>query len=276
MEQVDPDREHMKGNTMMRTRHLKLAGPLLVIVAMAALPRALAAQTPTRLLVRAVANDAKVIGSGVGGARITVRNARTGEVLANGEQKGSTGDTNSIMVAPRMRGSTVFGTEGAAHFIATLALEEPTLVEVVAEGPLGTEQALRQASKTILMIPGEDFLGEGLILNLYGFTVVIEEPAGDGARKAGSPFEVKAEVTMLCGCPTEPGGMWDSDQISITARLLRGDAVVADATLRYAGERSTYVGSLTVSEAGHYDLLVLAVDAGRANSGMARSRVEVR
>ena len=70
--------------------------------------------------------------------------------------------------------------------------------------------------------------------------------------------------------------MWDSDQISITARLLRGDAIVADTTLRYAGERSTYVGSLTASEAGQYDLVVLAVDTGKANSGIARSRVEVR
>ncbi len=260
----------------MRTKHLGLAGAFLVIAATMAVPWPLAAQIPTRLLVRAVANDAKVIGSGVGGARITIRDARTGQVLAEGEQKGSTGDTNSIMVAPRKRGSKVFGTDGAAHFLATLSLDEPTLVEVVAEGPLGTEQALRRASKTVLMLPGEDFLGEGLVLNLYGFTVVIERPGDDGRPNTGSPFEVRAKVTMLCGCPTEPGGMWDADQMSITARLLRGDAIVADATLRYAGERSTYVGSLTASEAGQYDLVVLAVDTGKANSGMARSRVEVR
>ena len=251
-----------------------LGGAALALVL--TLPLGLTAQTPTRLLVRAVANDAKVIGSGVGGARITVRDVDTGTVLAEGVQEGSTGDTRAIMVAARERGATVFGTEGAAHFVATLQLSEPTLVEVVAEGPLGTEQALRRATKTVLMLPGEDFLGEGLILTLYGFTVVTEIPVGGDGPRAGSPFEVRANVTMLCGCPTEPGGMWDSEQITITARLVQRGKVVAEATMEYAGERSTYTGSLIAAEAGEYDVVVLAVDAGKANAGMTRSRVRVR
>ena len=38
----------------------------------------------TRITVRVVANDAKIIGTGVGGARVIIRNAATGEVLGVG------------------------------------------------------------------------------------------------------------------------------------------------------------------------------------------------
>lgn len=262
--------------TMTHSRHSRRTLGVAALALALTLPLGLTAQTPTRLLVRAVANDAKVIGSGVGGVRITVRDAETGAVLAEGVQEGSTGDTRTIMVAARERGATVFGTEGAAHFVADLQLSHPTLVEVVAEGPLGTEQALRRATKTVLMLPGEDFLGEGLILTLYGFTVVTEVPEGNNGPRAGSPFEVRANVTMLCGCPTEPGGLWDSDRITITARLVRRGDVVSETLMEYAGERSTYTGSLTAAEAGEYDLVVLAVDAGKANTGMTTSRIRVR
>jgi hypothetical protein len=43
---------------------------------------------PTKVLVRAVSRDAKIIGDGVGGARITIRHATSGEVLAQGIQRG--------------------------------------------------------------------------------------------------------------------------------------------------------------------------------------------
>ena len=54
----------------------------------------------TKVIVRVVAKDSKVIGSGVGGALVRIKNLETGEILAQGKQEGGTGDTDRIMVWP--------------------------------------------------------------------------------------------------------------------------------------------------------------------------------
>lgn len=240
-----------------------------------ALPALAGAQvTPTKLLVRVVANDAKIIGSGVGGARIVIRDVSTGEVLATGVQEGSTGDTQFIMVDPIERGGKVFDTPGAAGYTATLQLSKPTQVEIVVEGPLGTAHAMQRASKTVLMVPGQHLEGEGVIVVLNGFTVEILSPA-EGTVTDGE-LEVQARVTMLCGCPTEPGGLWDANHIEITARLVRDGRVVAEVPLAYAGQTSTYRGTIASPGSGEAELQVIAVDVGRANTGMATMVVRIR
>lgn len=223
---------------------------------------------PTKLVVRVTAHDAKIIGSGVGGAKVTIRDADSGRVLAEGIQEGSTGDTRHIMVEPRVRGATVFDTEGAARFEAELTLEQPTLVEIAAEGPLGTPHAVQRASKTMLLVPGYDVVGEGVVLDLMGFTVVMATPGE--TVKAGEPFEVRAEVTMLCGCPHEPGGMWDADRIRVVARVVREGTEVLETDLAYAGVRNTFASTLTVDEPGPVQIQVLALDPDRANFGIVK------
>lgn len=230
----------------------------------------------TTVVVRAVANDAKVIGSGVGGARITIRDAGTGEVLARGLQEGETGSTERIMRAPRERGATVYGTEDAAKFRTTISLRRPTRVEVVAEGPLGTPHAAQRASRTMLLVPGRDVTGEGVVLELYGLTVRVERPAESVEIAAGEALSVRAHVEMLCGCPITPGGLWDADRIDVVARLLRDGAAVREATLSYTGETSTFGGRLAPPEPGTYELVVLAEDASRANAGVVRRTVRVQ
>lgn len=223
----------------------------------------------TTVVVRAVSNDAKVIGSGVGGARITIRDAGTGEILARGLQEGGTGSTERIVREPHPRAGTVYGTEGAASFEATLSLERPTRVEVVAEGPLGTPHATQRASRTLLLVPGRDVTGEGVVLELYGFTVELDRPEGSTAA-AGQEVPVRARVTMLCGCPIEPGGLWDADRIDVTARLIRDGRVVRESEMTFAGETSVFEGSVTPPSAGAYELMVVAVDGERANFGLVR------
>src|ERR1700719_1543924 len=90
----------------------------------------------TKVMIRAVARDAKVIGTHVGGARITVKDAATGEILAQGMQQGGTGDTNAIMKTPHTRGMSVFSSPDASGYLAVLHLDKPTVVEISAEGPL--------------------------------------------------------------------------------------------------------------------------------------------
>ncbi|MFQ5696157.1 MAG: hypothetical protein ACE5HB_09225, partial [Terriglobia bacterium] len=165
-------------------RHGSIALPVLLAATLAAAQPAQAEGVPTQVRVRAIARDAKLIGSGVGGARITVREAATGRVLVQGRQEGGTGDTRLIM-GPRPRGAAVFDTPGAAGFLAPIVLERPTVVEITAEGPLGTPQSTQRASKTLLVVPGRHILGEGVLLEIHGFTLALLAPAADGRARVG-------------------------------------------------------------------------------------------
>jgi hypothetical protein len=252
----------------------------LAVVALACLtpsPASTQATTnATTILVRVTSHDAKIIGSGVGGARVTIRDFRTGSTLAEGIQEGSTGNTSAIMVTPRERGATVYGTDGAAGYRATLQLSQPTMIEITAEGPLGTPHAIQRASKTMLVVPGRDVLGEGVIIELLGYTVELQSPAVGASLVAGTPFTVAVSVTMLCGCPTEPGGLWDADEFDVVVRVLNGNTEVASQPLTYAGTLSTFATELTVSQTGRLELQVLALNDGTGNYGIVSRTVDVK
>ncbi len=155
-----------------------------------------AGQIPTKIRIRAVSRDAKVIGENVGGARITVLNAETGEILSRGIQLGGTGDTELIMIKPRSRGGRVYDTDGSAFFETTLVLERPTRIEVQAEGPLGFPQAKQKASKTLWVVPGTHVLGEGIVLEIHGFIIQVLKPAPKDFARVGVPLEVRAKLGM--------------------------------------------------------------------------------
>lgn len=250
-------------------------GTLIALFALAgcdASPSARAASDTTRLTVHVVARDAKLIGSSVGGARVTVRDAASGEVLAEGVHEGGTGDTGLIMGA-RERNADVFTTTGAAVYSTALDLAAPRMVTVEAEGPLDFPQALTSASTTLLLLPGEDVAGDGVVLELWGYIVEVLEAPGQAA--AGSDFGVRARVRMLCSCPTAPGGLWEAP--AVTARLVGPDgAVAAEAPLEYAGGDSTYEGSLGAPDAGEYRLEVRAVSAETGNAGQVETALQVR
>jgi len=227
----------------------------------------------TKVMIRAIARDAKVIGTHVGGAKITVRDVASGEILAQGVQQGGTGDTNTIMKTPRTRGMAVYSTGDASGFLAVLHLEKPTVVEISAEGPLGNAQATQRSSKTLLLVPGEDVLGEGILLEIHGFIITPLAPLADAKVKVGSPFEVRATVTMACGCPTEPDGLWDANKIRVVARLLRDGKVESEIPMTYAEVQNTFHTDVPVTAAGSMELQVLAMDPASANFGMTREAI---
>lgn len=169
---------------------------VILTLAVFAPPVAPAQAVETRVMVRVLARDAKLIGTSVGGARVVVRDAATGQVLAEGVTHGNTGSTERIIMRPHERGATLFDTPGAAGFLATVTLDRPTVVEVTAEGPLRTPQSTQRAAKTLLLVPGEDVLGEGIILEIHGFTVTIEKPDDDLRHPLGRPLPVRASVGM--------------------------------------------------------------------------------
>ena len=151
----------------------------------------------TKVIVRVVSRDAKVIGSGVGGAFIRIKNLESGEILTQGKQGGGTGDTDRIMVQPRRRGKPLYGTPDAAFYQAEILLDKPTQVEIYTEAPLGYPHNIQKGSKTLTLIPGKHILGEGVIIELNGLIVNILSPSPKENLKRGEAVLVRAEVRML-------------------------------------------------------------------------------
>jgi hypothetical protein len=151
----------------------------------------------TKVIVRVVSKDAKVIGSGVGGALVRIKNVETGEILAEGKQLGGTGDTDRIMVQPRRRGEVLYGTSDAAFFQADLLLDKPTQVEIYTEAPLGFPHNIQKGSKTLTLIPGKHILGEGVVIELNGLIVNILNPSSKESLKKGEEVAVRVEIRML-------------------------------------------------------------------------------
>ncbi len=254
--------------TMVSTRRLL---PLLVAGLVLLSGSALAQPQPasTRVVVRAASNDAKLLHDAVGGAHIRIVDTETGKVLAEGVQRGSSGDTETIMREPRERGASIYDTPDAAKFETTLMLARPTTVRVTAAGPRDYPQARQRTSTTLTLVPGRHVTGDGIVLPLHGFIVEVLRPTTSSAAP-GATIDVRARVRMMCGCPTEPGGLWDASRYTIRAALVGPDGgVVATAPLSYTGTTSEYEGTITVPSEGATQLRVTSVDAERANAGTA-------
>lgn len=225
---------------------------------------------PTRLMVRAHSADAKFIGDGTGGVDVTLSEAATGKLLAKGKITGGTGDTKVIITTPHVHGTRLTD-DKTAGFEATLDIDRPTLVNVVAHGPLGKPAAAITVTSSLWMLPGRHVLGDGLVLEFPGLAVEPTATQGEPGQ-----LKVAAKVGLMCGCPIEPGGLWAAENYTIEASLLQGGKVVATAPLAYAGAASQFAGVLPKAGAGKYVLRVTAADAKTPNAGVAEIPAEVR
>jgi hypothetical protein len=247
---------------------LGLLASLLAMLASASV----AAAEPTRIEVRVLSKGAKFVGTSMGGVLVTIRDAESGELLVRGVVRGATGDTARIMKTP-LRHHDPVSTEDAAVFRATLDLAEPRLLEVTAFGPLAQRQSASRASSTMWVVPGKHVAGgDGWLLELPGFSVdVLEPPAHVRVDAAARKVAVRANVTMMCGCPIEPGGLWDANRFEVRARLSRNGQSVGEVPLRYAGATSQFAAELEISEAGSYEVAVYAYDPANGNTGLDRT-----
>ena len=195
---------------------------------------------PTTVLVRVVAHRSLVLGHEVGGARVTMTDVATGQLLASGLQQGEPGDQTQIMRTPHLMDEPVYSGRPAAAFSATLELTRPTLVEITAEGPLAYPQALQRASTTVLLIPGHDLTNDGIVLHLYGYLVQVEHPTPGAPLIAKEDVMLRASVRTLSGALVRPHSDWDSRKIHIYAELLIGNRIVERLQMFYAGEKSRF------------------------------------
>jgi len=246
------------------------------LLACAALAAVLAAPPAwaqgTQVTVRVLARDAKFVGTAMGGVRVTLRDADSGRVLAEGLTAGGTGDTDRIMRRPRARGAGI-ATPDAAAFTATLDLDRPVRVEAIAQGPLGHPRAIGRVSAVQWVVPGHDLTGgDGWVLELPGFVVDLLAPTPE-IKLQGVPQTVplRAKVTLMCGCPVVPKGLWDADGYEVRA-LIRVDGKAAgEVPLAYAGETSHFAGSLQVTKPGSYEAVIYAYDPKTGNTGLDRT-----
>ncbi len=77
------------------------------------------------MVVRARANDAKFIGTAVGGIAVAVKDFYTGRILADGMIAGGTGNTRLLMQKPLSRGEQIAGKK-AASFTTILDISKFT------------------------------------------------------------------------------------------------------------------------------------------------------
>ena len=234
---------------------------------------------PTTVLVRVVAHRSLVLGHDVGGARVTITDMASGQLLASGLQQGEPGDQTQIMRTPHLMDEPVYSARPAASYTATLELTRPTLVEITAEGPLAYPNALQRASTTVLLIPGHDLTNDGIVLHLYGYLLQIEHPKPGEPLIAKEDVMLRASVRTLSGALVRPHSDWDSRKIHIYAELLIGDQIVERLQMFYAGEKSRFEAPFFVPIAKDapdgITLRVIAADTATGNFGMGTAQYPV-
>lgn len=233
--------------------------------------------TETTVVVRALAKDAMFIGTSMGGAKILIRDVETGTILAHGMTKGGTGDPVTVMKEPRKRGHPL-ADASTAKFEASLDLAEPTLVSIEALAPYGQRQAHILVSTQVWLIPGQDILGDGVILEIPGFAVDVLYPqAAERFRFSETKsIAIKANVVMMCGCPIQPEGLWDADYFVVAGIVKHNGIHIDSVPFAYGNKTSTFEASLAFQGPGTYKIQVYAYDKKTGNTGVDTTMFKVQ
>lgn len=232
----------------------------------------------TKVIVRARARDAKFIGTTMGGALVVIRNSQTGEIMAKGFTKGGTGNTASIMVKPLQRGVPYAG-KSAAKFEANVDINEPTLVTIQVFAPYAQRQSMEETSTQLWLIPGKNILGDGIIMEVPGFSVDVLAPQAHTMMKLSGgklTVPIRANVMMMCGCPITQGGLWNAAKYEVKAIVKHNGTTSETVPLRFAGKTSTFEGKLEITKRGIYEVTVYSFDPATGNAGVDRTTFMVR
>ena len=173
----------------------------------------------TQIDVRVIARGGKYLGDDIGGALVTIRDVHTGELLGSGNTTGGSGPSNLMEICVTQ--SEVLPVDQASVFSASLNLAEPRLIRVTAYGPLGAQQSANTATVTQWIYPGRNIAGgsAGLLLEIPGLVVqVLNPPTHFLPRTHPGEIDVRANVTMMCGCPIGVAP-WNPNEFAVTARI---------------------------------------------------------
>jgi hypothetical protein len=226
--------------------------------------------TQTKILVRAKAKDAKFIGSSLGGAYVIIRNKTNNRILAEGKTNGSTGNTDLIMNIPKERGSSITDNQ-TAKFLATIDIDEPTFISIEVISPNNNKQAQINVHTELWLIPGKDILGDGIVLEIPGFIIDILKPRTHHYISLDSvkdnPFQIKANIVMMCGCTIRKGGIWNSDEIEVKGILKKDGEHFKDIDMSLV-KTNLFEGNVNINSAGNYELIIYAYNSKSGNTGV--------
>jgi hypothetical protein len=255
--------------------------PCLAILAETILPpdQHLNETKPTTILVRVVAHGSMVLGKDVGGARVTITDVASGQILASGLQQGDAGDQNQIMRTPRLMGEPLYSSRASAAFTTTMELIHPVLVDIAAEGPLAYPASAQRVTTRTWLIPGQDMTHDGIVLTLYGYIVQIEHPQSGNPLFAKADVMLRASIRTLSGALVRPHGDWDSRKVHIYGEVLIGDRVIERLQMFYGGDNVGFEAPFFVppfKEApGGITLRVVAADPASGNIGVGQATFPV-
>lgn len=223
----------------------------------------------TKVMIRAKAVDAKFIGTSVGGLRAIIEDAETGEILDQGWIIGGTGNTQTLIEKPIERGQKLTD-DKTAGYLSTIDISSPRLIRIKVIGPYAYRQSMQQASVTTWVIPGEDIIGDGIILDIPGFIADTWTFV-----QQGGVVEIYLKASLLCGCPIFRGSLWDPSNYEAKAILMQDGKKVGEVDLPFTGPRALFSAKTTIKESGHYKAIVYVIDKETGNVGVDRTMFEI-
>ncbi len=149
----------------------------------------------TKLVIRAKSKDAKFVGTKMGGAHVVVKDSETGKVLSEGLTAGDTGDTNKIMLEPKIRFGKI--ADGAAMFETSIDIAEPMLITIDVEAPYIDKTNMIKSSTQMWLIPGKDIVGDGVIIEVPGFSVIAKSPEEVKLSGSSAAIHINAQIAMI-------------------------------------------------------------------------------
>lgn len=186
-----PSKSRAGASSAIRLNIIAGAVALLTVIAVSA------SAVETRVTVSVLSKDAKFIGTTMGGALVTIRNVDTGDLLASGLTEGSTSNTALLMTDNITRRTTLVD-DRSAKFQATVDINEPTLVEIMARGPMAQRQSAASASVTQWLLPGKHVTaGNAVLLEIPGFVVDVLSPPAHHRMSGPADVTIRVNLTMM-------------------------------------------------------------------------------
>jgi hypothetical protein len=241
---------------------------------------------PTQIDVHVLAKGGKFLGDDIGGAYVIISDAHTGELLKQGNTSGGSGVENLMEIS--LTRAHVLTTTDASVFSATLNLEQPRLIKVTAYGPLAAQKSANTVSITQWVYPGKNITGTnggGFFLEIPGLVVqILNPPTHFLPQTAPANIEIRANVTMMCGCPIGPAhSPWFPDLFEVSALIKGGNNLNTVVLLDYDANVPDEVPSQFVSnwnvpknDSGSpqiYEITVSAFQPITGNTGVDKATI---
>ncbi|WMS86288.1 hypothetical protein [Pleionea litopenaei] len=228
---------------------------------------AFAQKTPIKIYV--LAHGAKFIGDKTDGATVEIRRSDNQQLLAQGITTGGTGNTTLIMKTDHAT-NMILTDDQTASFTTVLDIDKPTKITITARGPLSIKPRGAEVSTQVWLIPGKDFSqGNAITLSLRGFLI------DASVSSEQNSVQVETLITLMCGCPVEPEGLWNASDYQLNVALLKNDQLVEQKPLNFTQD-SQFEARFEGIEPGVYQVMITAFDPITANSGVQELSVTVK